>query len=192
MTRVDYEAILQRAKQKNLSQDEISCVLAELQDPESEVPHDTLLLILGATGDSRYAELVAQSLDKRDDPLVVRLALELLCLDWRLTPRYLERVHQYLRWIPWDSDGYIRQTALSIAGEYLRTQKDAALLQEVLDAWEGPNTDDIIRQDAYAALARAMGEPRSAIPSAAIPMDFAKDVDPLLVHRVMQRLTTER
>jgi len=192
MTPVDYEAILQRAKQKNLSQDEISCVLAELQDPESEVPHDTLLLILRATGDSRYAELVAQSLDKRDDPLVVRLVLELLCLDWRLTPRYLERVHQYLRWIPWDSDGYIRQTALSIAGEYLRTQKDAALLQEVLDAWEGPNTDDIIRQDAYAALARAMGEPWSAIPSAAIPMDFAKDVDPLLVHRVMQRLTTER
>ncbi len=188
MTNTYYREILERSRQGPLSRQEADEVASELQKRDPNIPRITLLHILSQMRDLTYLGLVEQFLYSEEDPMLTRLALKILCAEWGLTPRYVDQVLIFMRPVPWDEAGYIRQLAISIAGEYLRRHQNAPLLQELARIFADAKPGDIILEDTYFALARAVGREWSQIPSAAHPIDVATQVDPEVITMAKQRL----
>lgn len=67
----DFQLILDKAKESELSNFELSIVLEELASPSPEADLYTLLHIVGRAGDPRFEELVSPYLDARHDPMLV-------------------------------------------------------------------------------------------------------------------------
>ena len=85
----------------------------------------SLVLVVGRAKVTKFRHLIAAFLD-RDDPLTVSLVLEVLCLEWKETAEYLERVISFALGVPWDVEGDVRQTAIKVIGEYLKSVIPAA------------------------------------------------------------------
>ena len=88
----------------------------------------------------------------------------------------------------WDVDGAVRQVAISTAGEYLRSQKHASLLGQLLRIFSDERQDRVFREAAY--FARAVGREWNELPSAARHLDLVTGIDPVVVTQAEQRLAT--
>lgn len=186
-----YEGLLDRAKWGKLSEQEIADVADELQKSNPGADRYTLLHILGRAGAVSYQNLVECFLECQEDPMLARLALQTLCRYWNETDRYIEQVLQFVRGVEWDEGEYVRQMAVSIAGDYLRSHDEPRLLNELLRIFEREDEDRIIREDAYFALARAAGRDRRELPSAARHFDLHTDIDPSVVKQAHERLVAQ-
>jgi len=158
--------LLEKAKDGKLTSHELDQVLTRLQSQNPQGDPYTLLHIIGRAGDLRHESLISQYLDSPDDPMLARLALQILCTFWNLTERYMPQVHKFLIGVPWDRDDDVRQIAISISGEYLRTRDDPALLENLINIAENPQESSLIREDAIRALARALGNDWQDLPAA--------------------------
>jgi hypothetical protein len=123
-----------------------------------------LLLILGRAAATEYESDVAAYLTDNSDPMLTRLAVQVLCNYWGLADKYIGVVAQFCKGSDWDSDEDVRLVAISATGEYLRGKQDPAYLSLLLDTYDS-DADDICRNAAYSAIARAMGREWSEIPS---------------------------
>ncbi|GEM_PF-2994540 len=134
-----------------------------------------LILVVQKAGAHEQHTLIASFLDQRDS-LLVSLALETLCLEWRLTEEYLERVMNFSLGVPWDLDGDLRNTAFYILGEYVGREKDGLecsrsdqvvrrTIRLLLKAFEDKNIDIAVRRGAYRALCSATRFAAQRIPS---------------------------
>jgi hypothetical protein len=94
-----------------------------------------------------------------------------------MADRYQVQIEEFVAGVDWDSDGDVRQVALSAAGELLRSQPRMHLLRLLQLVFESPDERPLIRQGAYFALARAAGRSWDELPSASRRMDLEKDVD---------------
>lgn len=94
-------------------------VRSQLASPPEDAKEYTLLHIAGRRLRRPDPELVEPYLERSDDPMLVRLALQILCNTWGLTDRYLEEVRRFVSGVGWD-DGSVRLAAIAIAGRYLR------------------------------------------------------------------------
>jgi hypothetical protein len=119
----------------------------------------SLLYVLGRSQARTYEGLVAGSLEYRIDPMVARLALQILCRFWGLTDKYHEKVLTFLKGVDWDCDGDVRQIAISATGEFLTANRDCVLLDQLLRLGGPANDDEIERRIAIEAIARAVGVP---------------------------------
>ncbi len=188
MTDAYYKGLLERARQGPLSRQEADTVTSELQRRAPQISRVTLLHILSQMHDLTYLKLVEQFLQSKEDPMLTRLALKILCSEWGLTQHYVDQVLAFMRPVPWDEAGYIRQIAISIAGEHLRRHRSAPLLQELVRIFAEAEPQELILEDTYFALARAVGHEWSEIPSAARPVDIATQADPAVIAMAKQRL----
>jgi hypothetical protein len=188
----DYDGLLDRAKWDKLSEAEIDMVAKELQKATPEADPYTLLHILGKSGATRYRNLVEQYLENGNDPWLAKLALQILCSYWGDASDYVEQITRFVRGVSWDEDGDCQLAAVSIAGEHLRTDHDPVLLYILLELFENEAEDQLLREGAYRALARAMGREYTEIPSAAKTVSLEKDIDSSVVEQAKSRLSKER
>lgn len=171
--------ILERAKDGTISAAEIkeAAEVLRLRGSSGRDPY-TLIHILGASGAVRYKELVAGYLNEKDDPMLARIALQVLCSHWNMTAQYRDEVAAFIRGVEWDIDEVVRLAAVSIAGEWLRSSRDKTLLALLFDVFATVTNSSIVRQEAYFALARAYGKNWNELPPASRAMNPEKDVDP--------------
>jgi hypothetical protein len=152
-----WSVLLEKAKDGSLSNHELDQVVAAIKDPGVNADPYTLLHIIGRAMDVSNERLVASYLDCPADPMLSRLALQILCNYWGLTAKYLSYVRNFLSRVDWDIDDDVRQIAASIAGEFLRTTWDDDLFRSLLDISTNESDLPEMRITAIRALARAMG-----------------------------------
>lgn len=158
------DEILKRATEGLLTAPEQEAVSQALRGKAGGQDRYTLLLALGRAMAKQHRETVESFLDYEDDPMLARLALQILCKFWSETDNYIDYVKRALDGLAWDEDEDVRQMALSAAGEYLRDHQEAALLEKLISIVEDENDDELTRADAYISLARAMGKEWAELP----------------------------
>jgi hypothetical protein len=153
-----WQGLLDRAKDGLLRGHELDQAVAALKDPRSGADPYTLLHIIGHAMDNSYEGLVVSYLDCPEDPLLSRLALQILCNYWSKTSRYITYVKRFLAGVDWDDEGDVQQVAVSVVGEFLREKWDDELFRSLLDL--ALDEDDVrqMRIPAIEALARALGD----------------------------------
>ncbi|MEW6363200.1 MAG: hypothetical protein AB1714_01025 [Acidobacteriota bacterium] len=175
---MNFDELLQKAKRGEISQEEIDDVARVLTTARDEnLSEYTLLHIIGRGFSLKHEELVVSFLERKDDPMLVRLALQILCHFWGKTEKYLATVKEYLHGAPWDEDDDVKLMAISITGEYLRKKPEADLLRRLLHLFRDAAEERITREAAYCAMARAYGWGWQEIPRASRHFDLEKDTD---------------
>ncbi|MGH7966568.1 MAG: hypothetical protein ACRERD_32860, partial [Candidatus Binatia bacterium] len=173
--------LLDKAKAGQISKAEIARVAYVLQAGETNHDPYTLLHIIGRSGFVEYEKLVARYLQSESDPMLTRLALQILCSFWNKTPTYLDRVKEFVRGVEWDEGNDIRLMAISIAGEYLRHAEDRFVFHLLVESLTSAQEDRIVREGAYVALARAYGKEWAELPRLSRHFDVDRDVDPTVI-----------
>lgn len=125
-----------------------------------------LLLVIGETNSTQYRRVVEGYLDFPDDPMLSRLAIEILCGWWGTPEPYRDHVLRFVAGVDWDvaDGGYVRQVATSAAGEYLRTREDPRLMRALIDLLADGEAPLLDRAVAYEAIQRAVGKGYAEIP----------------------------
>ncbi len=187
---IDVSALLKATSERRLNDGEVDGVARELAAGHASDPYSSLLLI-GRASAVRHRGLVETFLDRHDDPMLVRLALQVLCKFWEYTPDYVNRVVSCMQRSEWDAEDDARQMAFSIAGEYLRAGRNAEMLAELLRVVEDNSEGSVLRGDAYLALARAMGKEWTELPKPSRLPPIEQLVDRKVINAAEQRLHQE-
>jgi hypothetical protein len=187
---IDVSALLKATSERRLNDAEVDSVARELASGQADDPYSSLLLI-GRASAIRHRELVETFLDRHGDPMLVRLALQILCKFWEFTPDYVDRVVGCMQRSDWDEEDDARQMAFSIAGEYLRAARNAKMLAELLRVVNDNAEGSVLRGDAYLALARAMGKEWTELPKPSRLPPIEQLVDRNVINAAEQRMDRE-
>ena len=179
-------ALLDRAKSGLLSQHEVAVVARELATGTADDAY-TAIHVLGLMRATEHEKLVAAFLDTPDDPMLARIALQVLCSHWRMAGRYRDRIARFSRGVDWDYDEDVRIAAISAGGELLRESPDKALLTLLLTLFRSEVESHMTRQAAYLALARAAGVDWTQLPPASRTLDLVTGVDPTVLRWATER-----
>jgi hypothetical protein len=185
---MNYDSLLEKAKNGTIARDEIEVAATALTRKPGGADPYTLLHILGRANAREHRSLVEQYLYEYDDPMLARLALQILCSYWDDTDVFARLLLHFVSGDSKDVDNDVRTAALGISGEYLSKHDDRALLAKVLHSFENSNEDRNVREAAYRALARASGLQWSHIPPASRHFDLSSVPDPELVLGIKRRL----
>ncbi len=177
--------LLDRAKSGALSPEEIDEVAEALQAEKAGRDPYTLIHILGRSGAIRYRGLVERFLDCRSDPMLVRLALQVLCSHWNLAAEYEDALVRFAEGVDWDGEEEVRLVALSAAGELLRHGQSERLKHLLARVFTDSSASQMARQAAYFALARASGKAWRDLPPASRVLDLETETDPEVVSWAM-------
>lgn len=132
------------------------------------------LLTIGRGSEYSYRSVVERYLDYPQDPMVTRLAVQILCRYWGLTHEYVDRLEGFIKGVSWDDDGDIRTMAISCCDRLIAQPKYKNILKMIIDIFESSEETQVDRQAAYEALAIAFGVNINDIPS---PARFRLDLD---------------
>ena len=110
------DEVLEQATNGKLSARDQDAVAEALRSGDQSLDLYTLLLALGRTMATRHRTVVESFLDAESDPMLARLALQILCKFWSESERYLPWIERALAGLDWDTDDDVRQMATSIAG----------------------------------------------------------------------------
>ncbi len=182
------DQLLEKAKEGKITRTELDAVAASLADPLTAGDPYTKLYIVAFDEAGRQRALVESFLDRPDDPMLSRLALQILCDFWGLTEDYLSRVKSFVTGVPWDEEEDVRQVAISIAGEYLNEKYDPELFEALLLIVDEPAEDELMREVAVAALARALGDSFQSLPDARIRTPINDEWSLDVINRAHERL----
>jgi hypothetical protein len=174
-----------------LPDNELSEVVEELHKDKPGTDRYTLLYTLGKGGYESYTAVVEPFLNSPGDPMLAQIALWDLCLEWRLTDRYLPQLSDFVRGVAWDTEEDVRLSAITIAGEYLRNRSNPPLLGQLITIFENHGERQIVREAAYHALGRAMGRAHTELPGASRYIDLVKDTDPAILQEAKRRLASQ-
>jgi hypothetical protein len=152
-----WKELLEKAKSGDLTKHELDQVVAAIKDPSAKADPYTLLHIIGRAMDASYEDLVVRYLECPEDPMLSRLALQILCDYWGQAAKYINYVRKFLSGVAWDVEGDVQQVAASIAGEFLRTTWDDDLFSSLLDIATNENDLPEMRVTAIRSLSRALG-----------------------------------
>jgi hypothetical protein len=183
---MDLPELLKKAQWGKVEPQELAEVVRQISAGENDLY--TLLHILGRAGSPKYKPLMEQYLHCERDPQLSALALNALCNWWGLVEEYRGELVSFLQGVGWDSEGYVKLQALSLAGEYLRKHRDRGILRVVYDIFANENERALIRSEAYCALCRSEGLEWSNIPPASRLVDFASEIDPAVIDHVQRKL----
>jgi hypothetical protein len=107
--------------------------------------------------------------------MLARLALQILSIFWGLKHEYIAEVRKFLKGTEWDSEEDVRQVAIQVAGEILRTSDDHELLSLLCELVERKEENPYLSQDAYRALGRAAGLEWNEVPAASRTFEVPAD-----------------
>jgi hypothetical protein len=173
---MNMKQLIGKATDGSLESTELSEVVTCLETNTCD-PYDALLII-GRVGATQYRGLVEKYLNARDNPMLARLALMILCRYWKLAPEYRDSLEAFIRKMEWDEDDDVRLLAISITGSLLANQHDSRLLELLIDIFRDSSEAHLIREVAYCALAEACGKTPAELPKASCHFDLEHDVDP--------------
>lgn len=179
--------IVRRARAGDANEKDASAAAEMLAaTPNAEDRYD-LLFVIGESNAVEHRDLVEGFLESSDDPMLARLALQILC-DWGPVEPYRSTLLRFINGVAWDLEdgGYVRLVATSAAGEYLRGHRDAEVYRVLLDLYADQQASHLARGQAYVALARALGRSWNEIPRAHRD-DWSLSVDPALLAEARQR-----
>jgi hypothetical protein len=159
--------LLEKAKWDKLSKSELDEVVKRIMQFKEGDEDDLygLLYALGRSGASKYRNLVERFLVYPADPMIARIALKTLCTYWDLVPCYLETIKNFIKGVGWDDD-QVRIAAISIAGEYVRSENNKECLKLLLEMFvkykviyekDSDNEDDFMCGCIFEAIARGIG-----------------------------------
>ncbi|MHB0961178.1 MAG: hypothetical protein ACYC0X_33920 [Pirellulaceae bacterium] len=159
---MNIESLLAKATAGKLTQDE-SQFAAEVALSRSGDAY-TATMILGRAFATEHRHILESLLRSPSDPMLARGAVYALCQCWDDTAKYLPEIIAFCRKVAWDEDDDVRLIALSCGGEFLRRYWNQELA-ECLACVAENESDDIVRNAARTAIARAMGLEHHQIPS---------------------------
>ncbi len=165
--------VLSRATESKQTESEMALLLTELHEANSPADKYSIIRVLGRQADRRYEDYIVPFLDSPEDPMLARIALQVLTKDWGLAGKYRSFLHRFARGVPWDGDNDVRAVALSALGEHMRANPDPEGMGVLLSIFEGEGGPQTIRESAYFALARAVGRSWDQLPSAARHFDLS-------------------
>jgi hypothetical protein len=145
------------------------------------------LLILGRANAVRYRQLVERYLDRRDDPMLARLSLQVLCRYWGLASDYSEVLQKFIQKVDWDSEDDVRIMAISCCESIVAQKEHVDLLRLLYTIVCDPQEDSIAREAAYSALAISTGKAPSELPSPA-RFDIDTDIQEEVMKEIERRL----
>jgi len=179
---MNYSELLRKANDSKLLPSEAALVLSALHRREGDLY--SLLLILGRRGDPRDAPSIEPFLESHDDPMLARLAIQILCVYYDMAPRYVAELERFCRHVAWDIDNDARLMAISCAWR----ANDKGLLRLLLDTFEDASEDRLVREAAYRSLGHAAGDKWDKLPSAAKHFDLERDINPEVISHVRRML----
>jgi hypothetical protein len=157
---LDFADLVAKAKDGRISQAEKAAVAQALPSLGIGSQAYDALFVLGKAGDERDAPLVEPYLGCPTDPMLSRLALQILCRWWGLHRAYRSELLRFSDGVAWDIEdgGYVRLVARSAGGELARDSSDPAMVAGLMAAYANQTNPDIVRSTAYSALLRAAGK----------------------------------
>jgi HEAT repeat protein len=188
--RKDLETLRDEAEAGTIDPRDLRAVAEHVGSASADEDRYTMLQIVGEAGDKQYRPLVERFLESPDDPMLARLALEILAHYWGDVDRYLDQVKRFLHGVSWDDQDDVRQMAIFRAGDYLLTNPDEDLLADLIRVVTDKSEDHMIRQTAYLALGWAMGMDRRELPPASRIFDVEAEIGRTdLLSRAERRLS---
>ena len=178
--------MIRRATAGTISPSEIDTVARSLEKGEGD-EYDRLL-ILGRANAIEYRPLVEKYLDSPDDPMLARLAVQILCRYWGLASEYSDVLERFIRKVPWDEEEDVRVMAVSCCDVLLAKPDFKHLLEYIYELFQDESECSILRQAAYCAIAISVGKLPSDLPSPA-RFDFHKDIDPGVIAEAQRRVS---
>lgn len=174
--------LIAKATEGKLSPQELNDVVQGLVAGRFD-PYDALLII-GRAGAKQHRRLVEHYLLASDDPMLARLAIQVLCRYWGLATEYQDALEQFVRKVDWDEDDDVRLMAIDCAGSLLAERKDRGLLALLLQTFRDDGERQIVREAAYCALALAAGKHPNELPAASRHFDLDRDIDRSVISRI--------
>lgn len=185
----DLATLREEAEEGTIKPEDLRQVAQRLSRADVEEDRYTMLQIVGEAGDKQYRALVERFLESPDDPMLARLALEILAHYWGEADRYLDHIRRFLRGVDWDDEDDVRQMALFQAGDYLAKNSDRELLELIIASVVDRSQNDVMRRAAYLALGRALGLEWNALPSASRVFEIDAELQSTdLLDRARRRL----
>ena len=123
----DHIALLERAINGNLWDEDVAIIVQSLENGENKDLHETFLFILGRSYKLHYQPLITKFLINRDG-LVAAMALKMLADYWGGTADYLETIITFLQGNDWDTSCECQALAMRLSGSYLQTHMAKELL----------------------------------------------------------------
>ena len=146
-----------KAESEGLTQDEIASILVRLGEDINPYDKYALIVALGNLHDLTFVPDIEPFLSEKRAPQVAALALRVLCVDLKLSERYVDRITGFVDGVPWDEEEDARLVAIQVSGEHLRLHQSADLLERLIDVEQNPDERPLVRETARDALARAIG-----------------------------------
>lgn len=140
------------------------------------------LLLIGRANAKQYLNLVKKCLFNTNDPMLSRLALQVLCRYWGMFNEFMDEVKFFILKADWDEDDDVRLMAIDCAGSHLSTHKNIELIKILLDIFNAEDERQIVREAAYCALALAAGEKIQNLPANSRHFDLVRDINPSVIN----------
>jgi hypothetical protein len=209
------EDIHKQALVGEILSDELDWVASKLQESPPELSYIQMLMILARQRAQQYRGLVEHFLEYRGDWSCVAEALRTLCRWWNDTHLYIDTLLKYMSAMEDESYNLldvseVRRVAISLAGEYLRDNKEPKLLNRLIELYENPDLPEwtfikdphsrsleiqqergFVRCAAYLAVAEAMGRAYRTLPHIEDEVHLNDIADPQIISRVRKRLEEE-
>ncbi|MBM7496986.1 hypothetical protein [Oerskovia paurometabola] len=116
------------------------------------------------------------------DPMLSRLALQILGDYWGLSSDLLPELRRFLTGVDWDVEGDVRDVAISITGRHLREVGGPADLARMLMSIADDDSEfGLVREAALRALAVGLGDSliETSSPAVRVRVGSAQAVDVL-------------
>lgn len=98
--------------------------------------------ILGRIGADQHRSAIEKLLYFPSDPDVSATALRVLCIYWKYTADYLDKITLFIKGVDWDDADEVRLMAFSALGKYLQKQKSFECIKLLADFVEDPTKID--------------------------------------------------
>jgi hypothetical protein len=139
----DYDDLVNRSKTGEVTPAELAMLKAELAAEPMGPNRHAILYVLGRSFDASrkgVGRTLPDLSTGSDDDLVCATDPGQL---WGLAGDYRDYVIEFLRGVSWDREdgGYVRQMALSVAGDHLRDNRDPEMLREMLAVADDPRDE---------------------------------------------------
>lgn len=159
MTDVPLPVLVRRAREGTVTAEDANLAAAILATVTDESDRYDAVFVIGRAAATAYEDTVASFIESPREPMLARLALEVLCSWWGLTRKYRGDVLRFVGGVDWDLEdgGFVRQVAISAAGEHVREHGDAGMLRALLTVFDSQNTTELDREVVYQALLRSAG-----------------------------------
>lgn len=151
----------------------------------------TAIHILGHAAGPELAPVVEPYLEYSEDPMVARIALQVLCAYWRLAANYRDAIERFVNGVDWDiqSGRFVQLVAMTEAGELVRDFGDKALLRRLTELALADDVPAVVRDGAYAGLVLATGGAWTDVPN---PAATDPSMDPEVLRRAAKLLDAAR